>query len=165
MVEKKDRNGTSKKLPKALRGYSGGRLPGRNTEEKGREEGEEVEGSEQRQEKNETIEEVIKSSQRMAFEECCISERKWTEGPNPIQRWDCSQIENEEEEESWQEGNQMAGQWEEEQHLEERRRVEGSSFKLDVMQKVPELVVKKRMSKGEKGERHERKEESARMVH
>ena len=45
----------------------------------------------------------------------------------------------------------MAGQWEEEQHLddliERRRRMEGSSLKLDVMQKVPELVV----SQGEKG--------------
>ena len=47
-----------------------------------------------------------------------------------MQSWACSQIENEEEEESWQEGDQMAEQWEEEQHLEdivERRRMEGSS--------------------------------------
>ena len=47
----------------------------------------------------------------------------------------------------------MAGQREEEQHLDdliERRRMEGSSLKLDVMQNVPELVVKKRMSQGEK---------------
>ena len=49
----------------------------------------------------------------------------------------------------------MAGQWEEEQQLDdliERRRMKGSSLKLDVMQKVPELVVYKRMSQGEKGE-------------
>ena len=32
----------------------------------------------------------------------------------------------------------------------ERKRMEGSSVKLDVIQKVPELVVKKRMSQGEK---------------
>ena len=122
--------------------------PGRSTEEKGREEGEE---REQRQEKNEKIEEGIRSSQRMSFER-----------QNPRQRWDSSQIENEkeeEEEESWQEGDQMAGQWEEEQHLD------GSSLKLDVMQKVPKLVVNKRMSQGERVKRHERKEESARMVH
>ena len=59
-----------------------------------------------------------------------------------MQSWDCSQIENEEEEESWQEGDQMAEQLEEEQQLEEiveRRRMEGSSLKLDVMQKVLEL--------------------------
>ena len=35
-------------LPKASPGYSGGRLPGRSTEEKGREEGEEGEEKEQR---------------------------------------------------------------------------------------------------------------------
>ena len=43
---------------------------------------------------------------------------------------------------------------EEEQHLDdliERRRMEGSSLKLDVMQKFPELVVNKRMSQGEQG--------------
>ena len=63
-----------------------------------------------------------------------------------------SQIENEEGE-GWQEGDQMARQWEEEQHLDdliERRRMEGSSLKLDTMQKVTELVVNKRMSQGEK---------------
>ena len=41
-----------------------------------------------------------------------------------------SQIENEEEEESWQEWDQMAEQWEEEHQLEgnvERRRIDGSS--------------------------------------
>ena len=47
----------------------------------------------------------------------------------------------------------MAAQWEQEQHLEEtveRRRVEGSSLKLDVMPKVPELVVNERMSQGKR---------------
>ena len=99
------------------------------------------------------IEEVIRSSQRRALEECCLSERKRTEGQNPIQRWDCSQIENEEEEESGQGGDQMAEQWEEEQHLDdivESIGMEGSSLKLDVVQKVPELVVTERMSQGEK---------------
>ena len=70
-----------------------------------------------------------------------------------MQSWDCSLIENEEEEECWQEGDQMAEQWEEEQHVEEiveRRRMEGSSLKLDAMQKVPELVVNERMSQGER---------------
>ena len=37
-------------LPQAPPAYSGGRLPGRSTEEKGRKEGEEGEGSEKRQE-------------------------------------------------------------------------------------------------------------------
>ena len=87
---------------------------------------------------------------------------------NSILRWDCSQIVNEEEEESWQEGDQMAEQWEEEQHLEdtvERRRTEGSSLKLDVIRKVLELVVTERMSQGEKVRKPKRKAESARMVH
>ena len=73
------------------------------------------------------------------------------ERQNPIQRLDSSQIENEEEE-SWQ--DHMARQWEEEQHLDDsiqRRRMEGSSSKLDVVQKVPELVVNEQMSQGEKG--------------
>ena len=46
-----------------------------------------------------------------------------------LRGWDCSQIENEEEE-SWQESDQMAEQWEEEQHLDdiaESIRMEGSS--------------------------------------
>ena len=76
------------KKPRALPGYRG-RLPGRSTEDKGREEGEEGEESEQRQEKHEKIEEGIGSSQRVADER-----------QNPIQRWDRSQIENEEEEET-----------------------------------------------------------------
>ena len=45
----------------------------------------------------------------------------------------------------------MAQQWEEEQHMEdivEGRRMEGSSFKLGAVQKVPELVVNERMSQG-----------------
>ena len=57
-------------------------------------------------------------------------------------------------EESWQEGD--AEQWEEEQHLEyivERRRMEGNSLELDVMQKLPELVVTERTLR----EEHQRK--------
>ena len=47
----------------------------------------------------------------------------------------------------------MAEQWEEEQQLEdmvERRRMEGSSLKSDLIQKVSELVVNERMSQGER---------------
>ena len=55
-----------------------------------------------------------------------------------MQSWDCSQVGSDDEEESWQEGEQIAEQWEEEQRLEyvvERRRMEGSSLQLDAMQK------------------------------
>ena len=64
-------------------------------------------------------------------------------GQISMRSWDCLQIENEEEEESWREGDQMTAQWEQEPKLE------GSSLKLEVMQKVPELVVRERMSHGE----------------
>ena len=55
------------------------------------------------------------------------------------QNWNCSQIENEEEEEEedWQK-DQTAAQWDEEQKLEEileRRRMEGNSWQLEVMQR------------------------------
>ena len=46
--EKEIQEWNEQKLPKALPGYSGGRLPGRSTKEKGREEGQVDEGSEQR---------------------------------------------------------------------------------------------------------------------
>ena len=56
----------------------------------------------------------------------------------------------------------MAAQWDEEQELDEiveRRRMEGSSLKLEVMQKVLELVVHERMSqgKGVKGRKEKKK--------
>ena len=72
-------------------------------------------------------------------------------GKSFMRSWDCSQIENEEEEESWREGDQMAAQWEEERKLEEiveRRRIEGDSLKLEVMRKAPKLVLHARMSQG-----------------
>ena len=65
-----------------------------------------------------------------------------------MRSWDCSQIENEEEEESWQERDQMATQWDEGQKIEEileQRRMKGRSLQLEVMQKVPEIVVDERM--------------------
>ena len=42
-----------------------------------------------------------------------------------MRSWDCSQIENEEEEEGWQERDQMAAQWDEEQTLEEITKSDG----------------------------------------
>ena len=62
-----------------------------------------------------------------------------------MRSWDCSHIENEEVEESWREGDQMAAQWDEEE-IFKRRRMEGSSLRLEVMQKVPELVVHERIT-------------------
>ena len=89
-----------------------------------------------------------------------------TVGQSVKQNWDSSHIENEEEEdeEDWQKKDQMEVQWAEDEKLEEtleRRRMEGSSLQVEVMQKVPELVVHERMYKGEKVKR---KEESERMA-
>ena len=70
-----------------------------------------------------------------------------------MRSWDWSQIENFDEEESWQEGDQMAALWEEEQKLKEimeRRRMEGSSLQLDAMQRVQELVLNERMLQGKR---------------
>ena len=54
----------------------------------------------------------------------------------------------------WQEEDQMAAQCDEEQKWEEileRRRMERNSLQLEVMQKVPELVVQEPPTKGKKG--------------
>ena len=69
--EKERQEWSEQKLPKALPGYSGGRLPGRSTEEKGGAEGEEDEGSGERQMRNEIIEKLTRSSQKMALEKSC----------------------------------------------------------------------------------------------
>ena len=79
-----------------------------------------------------------------------------------MRSWDCSQIENEEEQESWRERDRMAAQWDEEQQLKEileQRRMEGSSLQLEVMRKVPGLVVHESVSqgKGVKGVKEKKK--------
>ena len=105
-------------LPKALPGQSGGRLPGRSMEEKGRKEGEEDEGSGEARVRNEIIKEEKKAIQKIDVDESVENEGKRIGGQDLVQTWDYSQIENEEEEESWQEGDQMKEQREEEQQLE-----------------------------------------------
>ena len=118
------------KMPKVLPGYSGGRLPGRPTKEKGREEGEVDEVSGERRIRSQLAQGVV----------ACIKEKMSVHngdkeavqrplGQSVTRSWDCSQIENEEEDISWREGDQMAAQWDEEQTLEEildRRRMEGN---------------------------------------
>ena len=53
--EKEIREWSCQRMTKVLPGYSGGRLPGRSTKEKVREDGEEDEGSEERRVRNEII--------------------------------------------------------------------------------------------------------------
>ena len=50
---------SEQKLPKVLPGYSGGRLPGRSTKEKGREEGEVDEGGGERRIRSQIAHEVV----------------------------------------------------------------------------------------------------------
>ena len=59
--EKEIQEWNEQKLPKVLPGYSGGRLPGRSTKEKGRDEGEADEGREERHISSEIAQEVVAS--------------------------------------------------------------------------------------------------------
>ena len=62
----------------------------------------------------------------------------------------------------------MAAQWDEEQkpkEIVERRRIEGRSLKLEVMQQVPEPVVHECMSQGKGVEGSQREERSTNMVY
>ena len=118
------------KLPKSLPGYSGGRLPGRSTKEKGREEGEEDEGGEERSIRDQIVKEVIAGMEEKVIDEGVKNKVKRPGGQCFMRSWDCSQIENEEEEEGWQERDQVAAHWDDEQKLEEileQRRMEGST--------------------------------------
>ena len=77
-----------------------------------------------------------------------------TVGQNVKQSWDCSQIENEEEEEEevWQRENQMELQWAEDEKMKkilERRSMERSSLQAELLQKALEVLVHERMSQGE----------------
>ena len=60
---------SEQRMPKASLGYSGGRLPGRSEEEKGREEGEDDEGREERRVRNEIVKEVIAGIQKKATDQ------------------------------------------------------------------------------------------------
>ena len=115
------RNGMSRRCPKRFLAYSGGRLPGSITKEKGREEEEEEEDSRKRQVRNEIAQEVAAGIKKKAsaHEDAKPTAQKRTVGQSVKQHGDCSQIENEgeEEDEDWQ-GEQMEVQWDEDEKLE-----------------------------------------------
>ena len=95
-----------------LSGYGGGRLPGRSTKEKGREEGHVDEDGEERRIRGQVVQEVVASIK----EKVSVHDGEEDDVKRPVEQsflrsWDCSQIVNEEEEESWREGDQMAAQW------------------------------------------------------
>ena len=90
--EKEMQEWNEQKMSKVLPGYSGGRLPGRSTEGKGREEGEPDDGRKKRKIRSDITQEVVANIK----EEASGTARR---------------IENEEEwEKDWQEEDQMAAQ-------------------------------------------------------
>ena len=111
---------------------------------------------------------MIAGIQKKAIEEGVKYKVKRTGGQSFMRSWDCSQIENEEEEECWQERDQMAAQWDEEQKLEEileQRGMDGCPAQFEVMRRVPEQVVHERMSQGKRVKGLKEKKEGIRMVH
>ena len=70
-------------------------------------------GYQEEAQKRKVGKEVINGILKMDVDESIENEGKRTGGQDFLQRWDCSQIENEEAEESWQEGDQMTEHWEE----------------------------------------------------
>ena len=144
-------------------------MPGRSTKEKGREEGEVDEGGEERRIRGQIVKEVVAGIQeKVSLDDGVKNNVKRAGGQRFMRSWDCSQIENEEEEESWQERDQMAAQWDEEQKLEEmlvRRRMDGSPVQFEVMQNILEVFVHERMSQGIRVKEIKEKEESVRMVY
>ena len=144
--EKEMQEWNEQKLPKALPGYSAGRLPGRSTKEKGRE-GELDEGREERKIRSEIAQEVVAGiKEKASAHDDAKANAQRAAGQSVKQNWDCSQVEYEEEgeEEDWRNENQTKARWDEEQKLEEileRRRVEGSSLQQEVIENVPDLVV------------------------
>ena len=135
---------------------------------RGREEGAVDEDGEERRIRSQIVQEVVAGiKEKVGVHNGDKEAVQRLAGQSVMRSWDCSQIENEEEEESWREGDQMAAQWDGEQKLEEiveRRRTEGSSLKLEVMQKVPEPVVQECMSQGKRVKGLKEKK-STRMVY
>ena len=108
--EKEIQEWNEQKLPKVLPGYSGGRLPGRSIKEKDREEGELDEDSEKTKIRNEIAQEVVAGiKEKVNAHDDAKAIAKRTVVQSVKQNWDCSQIENEEEEETdnWGEEYQM----------------------------------------------------------
>ena len=111
--EKEMQEWNEQKLPKVLSCYSGGRLPGRSTREKGRE-GEKEEDRRGWRVWHEVAQEVvagIKKKTRTHEDAKPIVHR--TVGQRIKQNWDCSQIKNEEEEED------EDRQWDEDEKLDD----------------------------------------------
>ena len=103
----KARNGTSNNCQKR---YLGKVEEDYQEEAQKRKVGKKDEGSEERRVRNEIIKEVIKVIQKMDVDKSVENEGKTSERQDFMQRWDCSQVDNEEEEASWQAGKK-ATKW------------------------------------------------------
>ena len=153
--EKERQEWNEQKLPKVLPGYSGGRLPGRCEDERGRGRGGR-EDSTELQVRYDIVQEVVADIEQEARAQVDVKPTaQRTVWQSVRKSWDCSHIDNEkeDEEEDWQKEELVEVQWAEDEKLEkvlERRRMEGSSLQAEVTQKVLELVVHERMSQGGK---------------
>ena len=88
------------------------KLPGRCTKEKGREEGVVDEDGEERRIRGQIAQEVVAGiKEKESVHDGDNDAVQRPVGESVVRRWDCSQIADEEEEESWREGDQMAAQW------------------------------------------------------
>ena len=86
--EKEIQEWHEQKLPKVLLGCCGGRLPGRNTKEKGREEEESDEGREERKNRSDIAQEVVASIKEVASaQEDAKSIAQRTVGQSVKQDW------------------------------------------------------------------------------
>ena len=153
--EKEVQEWNEQKLPKVLPGYSGGRLPGRRAKERGREDEEEEENGRERKVRYETAQEVVAGiKEKAVVHEDAKSTAQRTVRQSDKQSWDCSQIENEEEEEAEEEEvcqkeHPMEWRWAEDEKLEEileQRRMERYSLQAEVMQKGSEWCMHERKS-------------------
>ena len=141
------------KLAEGAAWFSGGRLPGKEHERKRREEGGQDEDSEERKIGMKSLKKCRHQGEGEARMRMARRLHKEQLGKGVKQNLDCSQIENEEEEEEEdrRKENQWTVQWAEDEKWEEifeRRRMEGSSLQVEVIHKVPGLVVHDRMSQG-----------------
>ena len=159
------------KLPKALLGYSGGRLPRRSRKQKGKEEGELDEGKEERRIKSAIAQEVVAGiKEKASVHEDVKANAQRTAERSAKQNWDFSRIEKEteEDEDDWEKEHQMEVQWCEDHKLDEnlgRRRMEGSTLQVEIMQKAQELEVHERMTEGEEVKCTKEKRKLKRMVY
>ena len=130
-------------------------LPGRSTKEQGREGGEPDEGREEINIGSEIAQEWLRASRRRRV---C---RMMPSGPHKEQlgkgssKFGTAHKSKTKKRRKKKSGKRRTRwQWDEEQKLEEmleRRRMEGNSLQLEVMQKALEFVVHERMSQGEEG--------------